>query len=82
MRLENGDTFGWRITGNGMEAELAAARREIVELLEEEPLVPKMIASMLKKNPSTVRRLLQKLAKNGVIVKDGEMYSLASRARE
>ncbi len=76
MRLENGKPFGWRITGHGLEAGLTAERRAIVELLAEEPLVPKTIASMLKKNPNTVRRLLQKLVKDGVIAKNGDTYSL------
>ena len=81
MRLESGEPFGWRITGKGVEAELSAERRAIVDLLAEEPLVPKTIASMLKKNPSTIRRLLQNLVKDGVIAKNGETYSL-SHARE
>ncbi len=79
MRLESGEPFGWKITGRGAEANLSSERRAIVELLAEEPMVPKAIATALSKNPSTVRRLLQGLAKDGVIAKNGETYSLCSR---
>ena len=77
MRLEGSEPFGWRITGSGVEAELSTERRAIVELLEVESLAPKTIAAKLNKNPNTVRRLLQKLAKDGVIDKTGDTYSLA-----
>jgi hypothetical protein len=53
MRLESGEPFGWRIMGEGMEAQLNAERREIIALLAEEPLAPREIASALKKNPNT-----------------------------
>ncbi len=79
MRLESGEPFGWKIIGKGVEAQLSAERRAIIELLEEEPLAPKTIATRLKKNPNTVRRLLQELAKDGVVSKGGDTYS---RARE
>lgn len=59
-RLESGEPFGWRITGKGVQAELSAGRRAIVDLLAEEPPLRKTIASMLKNNPSTIRRLLQR----------------------
>lgn len=81
MRLVNSEPFGWRITGQGEEAALSAERREIVDLLAHEPLVPKEIASKLNKNPNTVRRLLQGLARDGVLRKEGDSYAL-SRARE
>lgn len=81
MRLENGEPFGWRITGKGIEAELGSERRAIVDLLEDEPHTPKSIASKLNKNESTVRRLLQGLTATGLIVKVEDKYSLA-RARE
>ena len=78
MRLENGDPFGWKITGQGAEAELSAERRDIMELLRNEgPQVPKMIASMLRKNASTVRRLLQMLVSDGMIDKDGSTYKVS-----
>jgi hypothetical protein len=84
LRLENGDgkPFGWRITGKGIEAELSAERRAIVELLKSDgPQVPKMIASMLGKNPNTIRRLLQMLVRDGVVSKNGETYTLSALAR-
>ncbi|MGA7408921.1 MAG: winged helix-turn-helix domain-containing protein [Bryobacteraceae bacterium] len=81
MRLESGEPFGWRIMGEGMEAQLNAERREIIALLAAGPLAPREIASALKKNPNTVRRLLQKLAQGGFVTKNGETYAL-SRAGE
>lgn len=81
MKFEDGDHFGWRITGSGEEAMLSAERREIVKLLRSEgPQVPKRIAAMLgNKNANTVRRLLQKLVADGLIAKNGETYSLTQQ---
>lgn len=77
LHFENESPFGWRITATGEEATLTAERRDIVELLRNEgPHVPKMIATALKKNPNTIRRLLQKLTESGLVSKNGETYSL------
>jgi hypothetical protein len=79
MRLESGSPFGWRITGSGEEAALTKERREIIELLRVKgPQTPKEIALLLRKNATTVRRLLQKLVQEGFITKDNESYSVAS----
>lgn len=77
MHFENADPFGWRITGTGEEATLSAERRDMLDLLRTEgPLAPKTMATMLRKNPNTVRRLIQKLAEGGLVTKDGETYSV------
>jgi len=79
MRFENGEPFGWRITGSGEEAVLSTERRDILDLLRNDgPQVPKVMATLLKKNPTTVRRLLQKLSVDGLVTKDGETYSVIS----
>jgi DNA-binding IclR family transcriptional regulator len=41
-----------------------------------------MIASVLKKNPNTIRRLLQKLVEGGIVSKNGETYSLVYEAAQ
>ena len=79
MRFDNADPFGWRITGTGEEATLSTERRDILDLLRNEgPQVPKMIATLLKKNANTIRRLLQKLVKDGFVTKNSETYSVTA----
>jgi len=78
LRLMTGDDFGWHLTGEGAEVGMSEARQAIVELLKDEaPLTPARIAGLLRKEPVTTRRLIQKLAADDVIRKgsDGK-YSL------
>lgn len=84
LRLVTGDGFGWRLIGEGVEVGMSEARQEIVELLKDEaPLSPARIAAMLKKNAVTIRRLLQKLAADDVVRKDGSgKYSLTSHREQ
>lgn len=77
LRLESGETFGWRLIGEGAEVGMSEARQEIVELLKDDaPLSPRAIATSLRKNAVTVRRLLQKLAAGDIVRKDrsGKYY--------
>jgi AAA domain len=80
LRLVTGDDFGWKLIGVGAEVGMSEARQEIVELLKDDaPLAPARIALLLKKNAVTIRRLLQKLAADGVVRKNSDgRYCLAS----
>ena len=84
LRMEKGEPFGWQVTGEGVEVGMSEARLEIVELLRDEgSLKPARVADMLKKNAVTVRRLLQKLAADGVVCKDSsDRYYLASQREQ
>ncbi len=82
LRLETGEGFGWRVTGEGAEIGMSEARQEIVELLTDEaPLRPARIAELLRKNAVTVRRLLMKMAADDVVRKDksGKYYLTSHR---
>jgi hypothetical protein len=69
---------GWRLLASGAEAGLTAERRDIVQLLKQHGrLVPKEIAELLGKKGAAVRRLLMKLAEQGVLQCDGGAYYLA-----
>jgi len=71
--------FGWTVTGTGAEARTTDARTEILELLGEsaEPQEPIEIAKDLGKSRPAVRMLLQRLRKEGHVVKTGKGYSLS-----
>jgi hypothetical protein len=75
---------GFLFVGQGEEVGQSAERKEILDLLATcEPgdgLTPKQIAGELKKNASTVRRLLQKLFAIDLVCKtlEGNVYSLRS----
>jgi hypothetical protein len=62
------DGFGWSVTTEGADAEMSEERRDILMLLQQEGAKkPAEIAKLLVKNAVTVRRLIQKLAHDGVI---------------
>lgn len=82
LKLDTGDPFGWQLIGEGSQVALSEQRQEILELLKGEgALLPKTIATMLRKNAVTVRRHLQNLSGGGEVVKgaDGK-YTLAKRS--
>jgi AAA domain-containing protein/CHC2-type zinc finger protein/Toprim domain-containing protein len=78
------DQGGFLFVGQGEEANQSAERKEILDLLATcepgETLTPKQIASELKKNPITVRRLLQKLYAIDLVCKtlSGNAYFVRS----
>lgn len=81
---EEDNAFGWQITAEGSEVGLTAERAEIVELLRAEgSLKPARIASMLRKNAVTIRRLLQKLSFEDVVRRnsDGTYYATTQGVR-
>ena len=60
--------FGWRVVSEGADAAMSEERRDILVLLQQEGAKkPAEIARMLVKNANTVRRLIQKLAFDGII---------------
>jgi hypothetical protein len=65
------DHGGWAITGEGLEVGLSEARTEILELLRAEgALKPARIATLLRKNANTVRRLLSMMAFEDTLRRD------------
>jgi RecA-family ATPase len=83
LRLDTGDPFGWKLIGEGAEVAMSEQRLEIFELLKEDaPLKPAEVARRLKKNEVTVRRLIQKMAANGDIMKgrDGKYFLAPTRS--
>jgi hypothetical protein len=74
------DSYGWRIQGSAEDVQTSAARAEIIELLRHEgPLSPRTIATLLRKNAVTVRRLLSKMSYDDQIVKQGKGYVLKNQ---
>ncbi len=70
LKFQTGLPFGWRGTGEGVEATMSEERRDILDLLKEDaPMSPAGIATALGKNRITTRRLLSMLAADGLIVK-------------
>jgi hypothetical protein len=71
LKFNTGAPFGWQVTGEGSEVGMSQERREIMLLLEQEGAKkPGEIARLLgNKNINTVRRLIQKLAFDGLIHK-------------
>lgn len=79
LRFTDGEPFGWQLTGEGSEVGISEERREILELLRDEaPLQPARIATLLRKNAVAIRRLLQKLACDGLVQKGARGYYLCS----
>jgi hypothetical protein len=73
LRLCTGDHMSWRLTGQGAEASMSEERKQIVELLKlKGRLKPAQIAGLLGKNPNTVRRLLQELVADDVVVRNSD----------
>jgi hypothetical protein len=65
--------FGWRVTAEGADAAMSDERRDILMLLHQEGAKkPAEIARLLVKNAVTVRRLVQKLAFDGVIKRQSD----------
>lgn len=66
---EQHEQFGWVYVGSGSEVGMSDQRREILDCLRSEgPMTPKEIAQAIGNKPrSTVRRLLQELAKNSLV---------------
>jgi hypothetical protein len=69
LKFSNDEPFGWQVTGRGAEVGMSQERRDILLLLRQEGAQkPAAIARLLgNKNAVTVRRLLQKLAYDGLV---------------
>jgi predicted transcriptional regulator len=72
MRFDKTEPFGWKLVAEGSDVGLTKERRDIVDLLRSGPLSPHDIALGLGKNASTTRRLIQKLAADGLLMKNSE----------
>lgn len=71
MRLIDGETFGWKVMGEGEEVAMSEERQDILNLLREEgPLKPDAIARKLTKNGGAIRRLLGKMFDSDQITKN------------
>jgi len=77
---EDPENFGWTVTGTGEEIRMSQSRWDIIDLLEETegPMTPTAIAKALKKNPTTVRRLLAELRKDDRVSKTQDGYRLTT----
>jgi hypothetical protein len=73
-----GKAFGWEVVGEGDEFLLSAERREIVDLIRDEgPMNAKKLAQTLRKNYSTVRGIVSRLATAGDLTRRADgAYSL------
>jgi len=62
----------WTVLGEAREVEIADEQRRILEAIEElgGRAMPKEIAEIMGKNPSTVRVLLSRMLKKGIVRKD------------
>jgi hypothetical protein len=69
LKFNSGAPFGWQVIGEGAEVGMSEERRDILLVLQQEGAKkPADIARLLgNKNAVTVRRLLQKLAYDGLI---------------
>ena len=69
LRFNSGAPFGWQVVGEGAEVGMSQERRDIIAVLEQEGAKkPADIARLLGgKNVVTVRRLVQKMASDGLI---------------
>jgi hypothetical protein len=68
LRFDTAAPFGWHVTGEGEEVGMSQERRDIMLVLQQEGAKkPADIARLLQKNSVTVRRLIQKLARDGAI---------------
>ncbi|NMC34029.1 MAG: AAA family ATPase [Veillonellaceae bacterium] len=74
------DDLGWKLEGNADEVRITEGRQEILSLLKSSlvPLSPKKIAEGLeRKNNSTIRNILSKMADKGQILNLGGTYCYA-----
>jgi RecA-family ATPase len=71
LKFNTATPFGWQVTSEGQEVGLSEQRREILLVLQQEGArKPADIARLLgNKNINTVRRLIQKLAQDGIIMR-------------
>lgn len=77
LQLDLENSVGWYLVEEGDDVTLSEERQEILELLAGTgPLPPVKIASELRKNGVTIRRLLQKLLANGLVSLDNGKYGL------
>jgi hypothetical protein len=69
LKFNSGEPFGWQVTGAGAEVGMSEERRDILLILQQEGAKkPAEIARLLgNKNINTTRRLIQKLAYDGLI---------------
>jgi hypothetical protein len=69
LKFNSGEPFGWQVTGVGAEVGMSEQRRDILLALQQEGASkPKDVARLLgNKNINTTRRLIQKLAQDGLI---------------
>jgi hypothetical protein len=68
LKFNTGQPFGWQVIGEGAEVGMSSERRDIITVLEQEgALKPAQIARALVKNSVAIRRLIQKLAFDGLI---------------
>lgn len=73
MALELREPIGWYALEQGDDAALSGERQEILDLIREEgTMKPSKMAMMLRKNSSTVRNLVMRLAERGLIVKQSD----------
>lgn len=70
MTLEKDAGFGWRITAQGEAATMSLDRREVMELIQEEPLSPKQLAVQMGKKEGATRMLLKRMAEDGHLKRD------------
>lgn len=70
MSLEKTSSFGWRITAQGEAAIMSQDRREVMDLLQEEPLMPKELAMQMGKKVGATRMLLKRMGEDGFLIKE------------
>ncbi|MBV8830597.1 MAG: AAA family ATPase, partial [Acidobacteriaceae bacterium] len=69
------EPLGWRVLGDDALQLLNSERREILELLREEGgATPRQIAADLRKTPTAIRKLLQRMREGGQVTKQGTKY--------
>ena len=84
LRFNSSPPFGWHVTGEGADVSMSEERRDIITLLDQEgAMKPAAIARALVKNAVTVRRLISKLAFDGLICRQPNgMYVAVHDPRE
>jgi RecA-family ATPase len=84
LQLDNGEDgvhkFGWRMLSAGEEARSSAERREVLQLLAEEPLTSRDIARQTGRRESAVRMMLKRMKDAGQAIKwDDGKWRLTER---